>query len=184
MFNQKIVVECLLHCSQLVMLCFGSKSSWCCVLSQVVRVTLTRPSWHRSDMVQWLVSCATELGYEALISLMKSWYTLFTPAEATSQYLSTSPHFFIAALCNRAGHYIFALWFLSSSYFLSFFFPRLISAATQIGCLPYFCTWRGPSANLECRSEMCCLRLAANTGRKKVAIWAPSRNFVGLYLHN
>jgi len=28
---------------------------------------------------------------------------------------------------------------------------------------------RGPSANLECRSEMCCSRLAANTGRKKVA---------------
>ena len=26
-----------------------------------------------------------------------------------------------------------------------------------------------PSANLECRSEMCCSRLAANTGRKKVA---------------
>jgi len=52
----------------------------------VVRVTLTRPSWHRSDMVQWLVSCATELGYEALISLMKSWYTLFTPAEATSEF--------------------------------------------------------------------------------------------------
>jgi len=54
---------------------------------QVVRVTLTRPSWHRSDMVQWLVSCATELGYEALMSLMKSWYTLFTPAEATSQLI-------------------------------------------------------------------------------------------------
>jgi len=30
-------------------------------------------------------------------------------------------------------------------------------------------TRRGPSANLECRSEMCCSRLAANTGRKKVA---------------
>jgi len=29
-------------------------------------------------------------------------------------------------LCNRAGHHIFALWFLSSS-----FFPRLISAATD-----------------------------------------------------
>ena len=38
-----------------------------------------------------------------------------------------------------------------------------------MGCLPYFYTWRGPSANLECRSEMCCTRLAANTGRKKVA---------------
>jgi len=34
----------------------------------------------------------------------------------------------MAALCNRADHYIFALWFLSSIY-LSSFFPRLISAA-------------------------------------------------------
>ena len=29
---------------------------------------------------------------------------------------------------------------------------------------------------------MCSSRLAANTGRKKVAIWAPSNNFVGLYV--
>jgi len=35
----------------------------------------------------------------------------------------------MAALCNRAGHYIFALWF-PSSFFLSFF-PRLISAAAD-----------------------------------------------------
>ena len=28
---------------------------------------------------------------------------------------------FMAALCNRAGHYIFVLWFLLSSVFLSFF---------------------------------------------------------------
>jgi len=35
------------------------------------------------------------------------------------------------ALCNRADHYIFALWFLSSIYLsIFFFFPRLISAAT------------------------------------------------------
>ena len=36
-------------------------------------------------------------------------------------------------------------------------------------------------------SETCCTRLAVNTGRKKVAkiaIWAPSHNFVGLYLRN
>jgi len=33
----------------------------------------------------------------------------------------------MAALCNRVGHYIFALWFLSSSFLLSSFFPRLIS---------------------------------------------------------
>jgi len=34
---------------------------------------------------------------------------------------------------------------------------------------------------------MCCSRLAANTGRKKspkIVIWAPSHNFVGLYLRN
>jgi len=32
----------------------------------------------------------------------------------------------MAALWNSSGHYIFALWFLSS-----FFFPRLISAAAD-----------------------------------------------------
>jgi len=31
---------------------------------------------------------------------------------------------------------------------------------------------------------MLCTRLASNTGRKKVAISAPSHNFVGLYLRN
>ena len=47
--------------------------------------------------------------------------------------------FVMAALCNRAGHYIFALWFLVVALcnradhnifmlFLSSFFPRLISA--------------------------------------------------------
>ena len=30
----------------------------------------------------------------------------------------------------------------------------------------YLYTWRGPSVNLECRSEMCCSRLAANIGHK------------------
>ena len=36
---------------------------------------------------------------------------------------------FMVALCNRAGHYIFAMWFLS--FYLSIFFPRLISAAAD-----------------------------------------------------
>ena len=51
----------------------------------------------------------------------------------------------MAALWNRAGHYIFV---------------------SETGCLPYFHTWCGLSANLECRSEMCCTRLAGNTGCK------------------
>ena len=43
------------------------------------------------------------------------------------------------------------------------------SQPSQIGCLPYFHTWCCLSANLGCRSETCCTRLAANTGRKKIA---------------
>jgi len=75
----------------------------------------------------------------------------------------------MAALRSRCGHYIFALWFLSSS---SFFYssPRC-----------------GLNANLGRRSETCCTRLAGNAGpkkRQKFAIWAPSHNFVGLYLRN
>jgi len=35
-----------------------------------------------------------------------------------------------AVLCNRAGHYIFALWFLSIFFYL-LFFPRLISVAAD-----------------------------------------------------
>jgi len=42
---------------------------------------------------------------------------------------------------------------VSSSIFLSFFFFFL-------GCLPYFHTWCGLSANLGCMSETCCTRLA------------------------
>ena len=36
------------------------------------------------------------------------------------------------------------------------------SQRPQIGCLPYFHTWCGRNANLECRSETCCARLAGN----------------------
>jgi len=84
----------------------------------------------------------------------------------------------MAALRSRCGHYILQLWFLSSSssssssfflsFFLSFFFSFCLaySQRSQIGCQPHFHTWCGLSANLECRSEMCCTRLAGNTGRK------------------
>jgi len=63
---------------------------------------------------------------------------------------------------------IFILWFLSSSFFLTW------SQQPHIGCLPYFDTWCGPSANLECRSATCCARLAENAGPKKNAKNWPS----------
>jgi len=86
------------------------------------------------------------------------------------------PSFFMAALRSRCGHYISILWFLSS--FSFFFSSPIISAVAD---------WCGLSANLECRSEMCCTRLAGNTGRKimqKIAICAPLHEFVGLNLLN
>jgi len=71
----------------------------------------------------------------------------------------------MVALCNRADHYIFALWFLSSSFFF-FSSPNLSGRRLD---LPYFHTWCGLSAHLRYRSETCCTRLAGNAGRKKVA---------------
>ena len=68
---------------------------------------------------------------------------------------------FMEALCNRKAIIFLPCDFFLSSIFLSFF-PR----RPQIGCLPYFYTWHGRSENLECRSEMCCSRLAANAGPK------------------
>jgi len=64
------------------------------------------------------------------------------------------------------GHTIIFLpcgFFLLSSFFFSS--PNLNGRRLDV----YHTTWRGPSANLERRFEMCCSRLAANTGRKKVA---------------
>jgi len=40
-------------------------------------------------------------------------------------------------------------------------------------------THGGPYANLECRSEMCCTRLAENTGRKKSPFWHHCTNLTG-----
>jgi len=69
----------------------------------------------------------------------------------------------MAALWNRAGHYIFMLWFLS------IFFPRLISAVGDwMSTILRHMVWPY-SANLECRSETCCTRLAEKYRRQKVA---------------
>jgi len=73
----------------------------------------------------------------------------------------------MAALCNRAGHYIIALWFLSIFY-LSFFITRLISAAAD---------WMS-TILLHMVSPLCEFRMQvwnANAGPKKVAkiaVWA------------
>ena len=74
-----------------------------------------------------------------------------------------------------------AIIFLPCGFCLLSFFslPNLSSRRLDVY---HTSTWCGPNANLECRSEMCCTRLAGNTGHKKVAILAPLHKFVGLYL--
>jgi hypothetical protein len=52
---------------------------------QVMRMTLSSINWRRREMVRWLVTCSTEVGVEALISIMSNWYQLFTPSEATGK---------------------------------------------------------------------------------------------------
>uniref|UniRef100_A0A8C2VKP4 Zinc finger SWIM-type containing 4 n=1 Tax=Chinchilla lanigera TaxID=34839 RepID=A0A8C2VKP4_CHILA len=51
---------------------------------QVMRMTLNTMTWRRREMVRWLVSCATEMGPQALMNIMQNWYSLFTPVEAAT----------------------------------------------------------------------------------------------------
>jgi len=87
----------------------------------------------------------------------------------------------MAALRSRCKHYIFVL-------FLSFFFfssPNLSGRRLDVCHTLTHDVAHG--VNLECRYEMCWTRLAGNTGpkkRQKLAIWAPSHNFVEIYLRN
>jgi len=61
--------------------------------------------------------------------------------------------------------------FLPCGFYLFSFFFLAYSQRSEIGCLPYFHTWCGFSADLECMSEMCCMWLSENTGRKKSPFW-------------
>jgi len=74
-----------------------------------------------------------------------------------------------------------AIIFLPCGFFLlllSFFIPRLISAAAN--WMSTILLHLMPSANLECISEMFCTQLAGNAGpknRQKFAIWGPLHNW-------
>ena len=66
---------------------------------------------------------------------------------------------------DRAGHYIFGLWFLLSSIFFFISSPNL--SRRRLDVYHTSTQWCGPSANLECRYEMCCTQLTAHAGPKK-----------------
>jgi len=56
---------------------------------------------------------------------------------------------------------------LYSATVVSSFSPHLFSAVADWMCTILH-TWHGLSADLECRSEMCCMRLAENAGHKNL----------------
>jgi len=56
---------------------------------QVLRMTLNSLSWRRREMVKWMIGCATEVGVDALVSIMHNWFNLFTPMEATNPVANT-----------------------------------------------------------------------------------------------
>jgi len=92
----------------------------------------------------------------------------------------------MAALWNRAGHYIFTLWFLSI-YLSSFFFSwpdlsyrRLDVCHTSTHGVALVQIKDAGLKRAACGS----LKLQDAKNRQKFAIWAPSHNFVGLYLHD
>ena len=90
--------------------------------------------------------------------------TLGDPIGTVYQSLSKSLHY-----RGRCWHAWCCLWppCVADADMVSFFLFFLAqSHRPQIGCLPYFDTWCGLSANLGCRSETCCMQLAENAGRK------------------
>jgi len=100
-----------------------------------------------------------------------------------------------AFLSNYFDHLLLLLWplcvadadiiFLPCGFYLSSSFSPPIISAVANWMSPILAHMVWLSANLRCRCETCCTALAANTGCKKsskIAIWALSHNFVGLYL--
>jgi len=83
----------------------------------------------------------------------------------------------MVALWNRADHCIFALWFLL------FFLPNLSRRRLDV----YHTSTHSVAlvqiynAGLK-RAARGSLKIQDAKNRQKVAIWAPSHNFVGLYL--
>ena len=81
---------------------------------------------------------------------------------------SNSIHALLWPTCVAGSDIIFfALWFLLS-FFLFFYSPNLSGRIVDVYHTSFY-TWCGLSANFEYRSEMCCMRLAGNTGRKNDA---------------
>jgi len=89
----------------------------------------------------------------------------------------------VAAVWNRTGRYIFALWFLLLLSSIFFFFPHHLSGHRVDVYDTSTHGVAGLSANLECRSEKCgargSLEIQDAKMMQKIAISAPSHKLSG-----
>lgn len=105
---------------------------------QVMRMTLINLHFRRREMVRWLVTCATQLGLDALMVIMQNWYQLFTPTEATglvaSTIMSTSARLNLTVMVcvkHLLFSIIFAIRYIIKHFYFIFFFLYLPSFSTK-----------------------------------------------------
>jgi len=120
------------------------------------RLTRSAVQWQQWYPIAWFT--LTRIIKDNLIMFRHTFrYGLFlrfvfsTPTTTAVSCLRccTTPYGVMAALCNRADHYIFALWFLSSIFFF-FSSPNLSGRRLDV----YHTSIHGvASANLECRRK-------------------------------
>jgi len=114
---------------------------------------------------------------EKLIYSLKTAFLL--PTHSERNYIYTGLRYIMTTnFCNHFRHWTLHLWlpftadadilFCSRGNYLSsfVFFPSPMLSSRKVDVY-HTSTHDVASANLECRSEMCCAQLAENTGRKK-----------------
>ena len=89
----------------------------------------------------------------------------------------------MAALRSRCGHYIFALWFLSCIFYLSFYIPRLISAAADwMSTILLHMVWPWCEFRMHVSNLLHMARCIHRT--QKIRHFGTIAQFVGLYVRN
>ena len=150
------ILTALLHGTRAVAI---SQTLWCGTRNGITKLSQRVP-----PIFGW-VAITLGIGQHSSLSYYNTGQLLTNDRLATLQFstLLWPPTVMGRPLYFAAVVFIFLLLF-----FLAY------SQLSEIGCLPYFHTWRGLSADLECMSKMCCTQLAENTGRKNYAKKSPS----------
>ena len=104
--------------------------------------------------------------------------------DGSSLVVTRASYIFMAAQWTRAGHYIFALWFIL--FFLLFSSPNLSCRRADV----YHTSTHGmalvriKNAGLKCAACRSLEIIQDPKYRQKFVIWAPWHNIVGLYVRN